>query len=59
MVLLHDMSDSSVDAALVIVDELQARGFEFVTVSELAKIRNVTVTPGQTYTAFPPPGEEK
>ena len=58
VVLLHDMSDSSVDAALVIVDELQARGFEFVTVSELAKIRNVTVTPGQTYTAFPPTQEK-
>ena len=59
VVLLHDMSDSSVDAALAIVDGLQARGFEFVTVSELAKLRNVTITPGKTYTAFPPPGEEK
>lgn len=35
IILLHDMSDSSVDAALMIVDGLLARGFQFVTVSEL------------------------
>lgn len=54
VVLLHDMSDSSVDAALAIVDILQARGYEFVTVSELAKIRDVTIVCGQVYSAFPP-----
>lgn len=53
VVLLHDMSDSSVDAALAIVDTLQKRGFRFVTVSELAKIRNISVIPGQVYTHFP------
>ena len=37
IILLHDMSDSSVDAALTIIDTLQARGVEFVTVSELAR----------------------
>lgn len=35
IILLHDMSDSSVDAALMIVDALLAQDFEFVTVSEL------------------------
>ena len=59
VVLLHDMSDSSVDAALAIVDCLQAGGFEFVTVSELAKLRGITIQPGKTYTSFPITGEEK
>lgn len=52
VILLHDMSHSSVDAALAIIDELQERGFRFVTVSELAQARNVTLTPGTTYTRF-------
>ena len=54
VVLLHDMSDSSVDAALAIIDELQSQDFRFVTVSELVKIRDITVKPGKTYRKFPP-----
>lgn len=52
VILLHDMSDSSVEAALAIVDELQEQGFRFVTASELAKARNVTLVPGKKYTRF-------
>lgn len=54
IILLHDMTDSSVQAALDIIDVLQKEGFQFVTVSELAKLRNVKLTPGKTYTCFPP-----
>ena len=53
IVLLHDMSASSVQAALDIIDSLQQEGFRFVTVSELAKIRNVKILPGETYKSFP------
>ncbi len=35
IILLHDASQSSVDAALQIVDELQKAGYVFVTVEEL------------------------
>ena len=35
IILLHDCYDSSVDAALQIVDILKKRGFEFVTADEL------------------------
>ena len=35
IILLHDCYDSSVDAALRIVDILKKKGFEFVTVDEL------------------------
>lgn len=52
VILLHDMSDSSVDAALVIIDELQEQGFRFVTVSQLAQARNITLIPGTKYTQF-------
>lgn len=54
VILLHDLSDSSVDAALSIVDRLQENGFLFVTVSCLAQLRGVTLQPGKTYTCFPP-----
>ena len=53
VILLHDLSDSSVDAALAIVDKLQASGFQFVTVSQLAALRGVSPTPGRVYTCFP------
>ncbi len=57
IVLLHDMSASSVRAALGIVDTLQEEGFEIVTVSELAKIRNTPIRPGKVYKRFPPKEE--
>ncbi len=52
VILLHDMSDSSVDAALMIVDALQARGFRFVTASELAQAKRCTLIPGKVYSCF-------
>ena len=52
VILLHDMTDCSVDAALAIVDRLQAQGFTFVTVSELARIRGISPQPGVMYYSF-------
>lgn len=57
IILLHDMSASSVQAALDIVDELQKRGYRFVTASELARLRKVSLKPGQVYRKFPPSEE--
>ena len=57
IILLHDMSVSSVQAALDIVDELQKQGYRFVTVSELARMRKVRLKPGQIYKSFPPQEE--
>lgn len=53
IVLLHDMSDASVQAALDIVDALLEKDFEFVTVSELARLRAPKLKPGQVYKKFP------
>lgn len=52
VILLHDMSESSVEAALKIIDELQEQGFHFVTASELAQAKNITLVPGTKYTRF-------
>ena len=53
IVLLHDMTVSSVQAALDVVDVLKDQGYEIVTVSELVKLRGVNLKPGKTYTSFP------
>ena len=49
IVLLHDMSASSVQAALDIIDQLLQEDYVFVTVSELARLRNVKLRPGKIY----------
>ena len=54
IVLMHDMSESSVTAALNTVDILRKEGFRFVTVSELARLRGARICPGQCYRSFPP-----
>ena len=53
IILLHDMTESSVQAALDIVDALEKEGFTLLTVSELAEIRNTRIQPGKLYTKFP------
>lgn len=59
IILLHDMSDSSVKAALDIVDALLKQDYEFVTVSELARLRGIKPKPGMTYKKFPGKEEVK
>lgn len=52
VILLHDMCESSVEAALAIVDVLLSRGYRFVTASELAALRDTPPQPGTVYTRF-------
>ena len=52
VILLHDMTTSSVQAALSIVDTLTARGFRFATASQLAAEKGVKLEPGKRYTRF-------
>ena len=47
IVLLHDMSASSVQAALDIIDVLLEQEYEIVTVSRLARLRQAKPKPGQ------------
>ena len=52
VILLHDLYDGSVDAALAIVDKLRAQGFRFVTASQLAREKGVALQPGKVYRKF-------
>lgn len=54
VILLHDMTDSTVQAALQAVDSLQAQGYRFLTVSQLAMLRLTHLSSGETFSAFPP-----
>lgn len=49
IVLMHDIYASSVEAALRVADELNARGFEFVTVAELMRRTGVLPAQGAVY----------
>lgn len=49
IILMHDYVPASVDAALRIVDELEAQGYEFVTVEELLALSGVTPEAGRMY----------
>lgn len=57
IILMHDLSNSSVAAALKLVDQLQREGYSFVTVSELARLTGTELKPGQVVKRFEPAGE--
>lgn len=52
IILMHDMSASSVKAALAVIDRLEDQGFEFVTVSELAYLSQTKLEGNQPYSSF-------
>lgn len=54
IILMHDIYGTSVDAVPLIIDELRKEGYEFVTVNELAKLRNVNLENGTAYYNFRP-----
>lgn len=54
VILMHDVYESTVDAAAMVIDELRKDNYEFVTVSELAKIRGVELKSGEVYGSFKP-----
>lgn len=54
IVLMHDIYPTTVDAVPQIIDELRAAGYEFLTVSELAAQRGVTLQSGWSYGSFRP-----
>lgn len=49
IILLHDFYSTSVDAALEIIDKLEAEGYTFVTVEELFRIQGVEPQAGVLY----------
>lgn len=52
IILMHDIHEASVTACQTIIPELKNRGFELVTVKELAASRGYETEPGVTYFGF-------
>lgn len=52
IVLMHDLRDCTLEGALAAIDELSQKGYAFVTVEELARIKGVKMEPGEVYTDF-------
>ena len=51
VILMHDIYATTADAAVVLIPELTARGYQLVTVSELASYRG-GAAPGHKYSQF-------
>ena len=52
IILLHDIHETTVQAVLQVIPELVNRGYQLVTVSEMAAARGVTLENGQKYYSF-------
>ena len=52
IILVHDIHATTVDAVPCIVDNLRKQGYEFLTVSELAAMKNVPLVNGGVYGSF-------
>lgn len=53
IIILHDSSQKNVDVALYTIDQLRAKGYEFVTVEELFRLRGITPQNGAVYYNVP------
>lgn len=54
IILMHDTHSWSVDAAIEIIPKLIKKGYQLVTVSEMAEARGVELENGKTYFDFRP-----
>lgn len=52
IVLLHDIHAITVEAMMTLIPALQERGYQLVTVSEMAEVRGITFENGQKYFSF-------
>lgn len=52
IVLMHELYSQSGDAALRIIPELHRRGYQMVTVSEMAQAKGYTLEAGKLYSSF-------
>lgn len=59
IILMHDIFDTSVTAALAAVDRLLAQGYRLVTVEELFAQRGRTPQAGAVYDSLPPEPKEE
>lgn len=52
IILMHDIFERSIEVALMIIDDLQEKGFEFVTIERLAKIKGIELISDEKYFYF-------
>ena len=52
IILMHGIYTSTAEAVEILVPELIEKGYQLVTVSEMAKYKNVTLKPGKVYLNF-------
>ena len=50
IVLMHDLRDCTLEGTLAAIDILSQKGYAFVTVEELARIKGVEMKAGEVYT---------
>ncbi len=53
IILLHDVHETTVNAAIELIPLLKKQGYQLVTVSEMAKVRGVSLENGLKYYKFP------
>lgn len=52
IILMHDIHGTTVDAAIKLIPELQERGFQLLTVTELAEAKGEILKDGERYAQF-------
>lgn len=52
IILMHDIHTETIDAAIALIPKLQEKGYQLVTVSELAALKGETLENGEKYTDF-------
>lgn len=52
IILMHDIHEPTMQAALELIPKLRAKGYQIVTVSELAKYQGYTLKKGKAYSSF-------
>lgn len=52
IILLHDIFKTSVNGVLKAIDELKKQGYEFVTIDEMAYLKNIKLDKSKTYFNF-------
>ena len=53
IILMHDTTEANYEAAMAAIDKLMEKGYVFVTVEELFRIKGVEPQPGQVYREIP------
>lgn len=54
IILMHDIYPTTVDAVPILIDKLRENGYEFTTLTELTKARNIKLENGASYYNFRP-----